>query len=149
MWFNAQCDFDIGGAITPASTCPQTSTPPTWTQTPALGETPIGNNNSILPPPQPQTLIDQFDERPIYWESPEAAILFGFEHGDDVVEGLHGRIMQLKYAVNTCNGYCNIVDGNGEDLSHNDIFELRTKSLYLINAYDLAIKGWARMVCSG
>ena len=46
--------------------------------------------------------------------------------------------------MNTCNGYCNIVDGNGEDLSHNDIFDLRTKSLYLINAYDLAIKRMGR-----
>ena len=137
--------FDIDGVITPASTHHlQTPAPPTLTETPALGETPIENNNSVLPTPQPQKLIDEFDERPIYWESPVAAILFGFEHGDDVVEGLHGRIMQLKYAVNTCNGYCNIVDGNGEDLSHNDIFDLRTKSLYLINAYDLAIDRMGR-----
>jgi hypothetical protein len=147
--------FDIGGVITPASTCPQTPAPPTLTQTPALGETPIENNNSVLPPPQPQKLIDQFDERPIYWESPEAAILFGFEHGDDVVEGLHERINILKYAVNTCNGYRNIVDVHGEDLSHHEIFDLRSKSLYLINAYDLATKRmgrdgvqWVKHVCT-
>ena len=50
-------------------------------------------------------------------------------------------MLVLKKAVNTCNGYCNVVGGGGgEDLSHQNIFDSRIKSIYLITAYELALK---------
>ena len=148
---------DIGSVVTPTSTHPQTpaSSASDATQTPSLGETPAGQDDSASRPPEPQKLTAQFEERPIWWESTDAAILFGFEHGDDVMSGLEDRIKLLKYAVNTCYGYRKVVVGDGEGLSHNQIFELRTKSMYLINAYEIAIKRlgrgeatWVKDVCA-
>ena len=100
-------------------------------------------------------LTDVFNNRSIYWEGTGAAELFGFVHGDDVFSGLQDRILILKEAVNTCNGYRNVVGGGGEDLSHQNIFDLRTKSMYLITAYELALKRmgyadsaqWVKDVC--
>ena len=40
-----------------------------------------------------------------YWESKEAANLFGFQYGDDVYEGLEQRIQLLSDSVNQFHGY--------------------------------------------
>ena len=81
---------DIGSVVTPTSTHPQTpaSSASDATQTPSSGENSAGQDDSALRPSEPQKLTAQFEERPIWWESTDAAILFVFEHGDDVMSGL-------------------------------------------------------------
>ena len=37
-----------------------------------------------------------FDNRSIYWETPETAKLFGFDHGDVVFSGLQDHMLVLK-----------------------------------------------------
>ena len=75
-----------------------------------------------------------------YWESKEAANLFGFQYGDDVYEGLEQRIQLLSDSVNQFHGYRSIVEGEGEGLSEYQIFNIRNKPSYLHCAYDIALK---------
>jgi hypothetical protein len=49
------------------------------------------------------------EERSIWWESLDAAKLFGFQHGDDVFAGIEECIKLLHAAVNKYNGYKSIV----------------------------------------
>jgi hypothetical protein len=78
--------------------------------------------------------------RSIYWESMEAANLFGFEYGDDVYVGVQKRIQLLSDALNLYDGYKHIVEGEGEGLSEYQVFNIRNKSLYRRCAYDIALK---------
>jgi len=59
-----------------------------------------------------------------YWESKEAANLFGFQYGDDVYEGLEQRIQLLSDSVNQFHGYRSIVEGEGEGLSEYQTFNI-------------------------
>ena len=67
----------------------------------------------------------------LYWESSEAAKLFGFEPGDDVYDGVKKKKNLLTDALNLVDGYKSIVDGEGEDLSEQRVFNMRNKALYL------------------
>jgi hypothetical protein len=80
----------------------------------------------------------------LYWESPEAAILFGFEFGADVLEGLRDRIIMLQKVNEFEDGFKLVIPANGndhdDDLSSHNIFTIRHKSLFLLKAYQLAIE---------
>jgi hypothetical protein len=82
----------------------------------------------------------EVNSRSIYWESSEAAKLFGFDHGDDVYVGLQNRIKLLSGAISTCHGYRDIVDGGGENLSLQQVFDLRVRAVYLRCSYAVAIE---------
>jgi hypothetical protein len=50
--------------------------------------------------------------RPLFWESPEAAKLFGFNYnsGEDVLIGLRERVKMLANVLQSCEGYKDVVD---------------------------------------
>jgi hypothetical protein len=77
-----------------------------------------------------------------FWRSAEAAKLFGFTLGDDVLKRLQDRIDLVKKANETVDGWKHLVPNDGkEDLySDRDIMLVRHKAQYLIKAYLLAIE---------
>ena len=80
--------------------------------------------------------------RPLFWESPEAAKLFGFNYniGEDVPMGLRERLKILSDVLQSCEGYKHVVDHREESpLSPEQIFYLRNKCLYLRTAYSIAL----------
>lgn len=83
----------------------------------------------VTPPPN----------RSIWWDSTNAANLFGVACGDDVCDVLEERITTLRKAVSTWNGYKQIVEGDGEGLTAYQIYDLRSKAMYLQCAYDIAL----------
>ncbi len=66
------------------------------------------------------------DDLPIYWESPEAAKLFGFDYkdgeGDDVFDGLTSRVKILTEVLRSADGYKHIVSHSEENLLPEQIF---------------------------
>jgi hypothetical protein len=46
----------------------------------------------------------------------------------------------LDCALNVYDGYIAIVEGDGENLTQQQVFHLRSKALYLQSAYDVALK---------
>jgi hypothetical protein len=79
--------------------------------------------------------------RPLFWESPEAAKLFGFNYnsGEDVLVGLRERVYMLSDVLQLCEGYKRVVDHSEEwPLSPEQICYLRNKCLYLCTAYTIA-----------
>ena len=87
------------------------------------------------------------NENNVYWKSPEAKKLFGFfdlDYGDvDVVEGLHERMKFLKQVHQREYGYQLVIpmteDGSLNLSSHNK-FTIRNQSLFLLKAYEYALK---------
>mmetsp|Transcript_383 Transcript_383/g.861 ORF Transcript_383/g.861 Transcript_383/m.861 type:complete len:956 (-) Transcript_383:398-3265(-) len=80
---------------------------------------------------------------PLYWLSPEAALLFGFDHGADVYNGLEKLIETFSTVLQSWQGYAttNIIQfDNDGGLTHHAIFELRNKCLYLRTAYQIALE---------
>ncbi len=79
------------------------------------------------------------NSRSIFWDSPEAAKLFGCVYGiDDAFKVLSERINLLTDSIQTVHGYKNIIDGNGEHLSQNDVFSIRNRCIFLRRAYIIA-----------
>eukprot|EP00581_Thalassiosira_minuscula_P011088 CAMPEP_0183717904 /NCGR_PEP_ID=MMETSP0737-20130205/11334_1 /TAXON_ID=385413 /ORGANISM="Thalassiosira miniscula, Strain CCMP1093" /LENGTH=1299 /DNA_ID=CAMNT_0025947381 /DNA_START=283 /DNA_END=4182 /DNA_ORIENTATION=+ len=78
---------------------------------------------------------------PMFWQSHDAAKLFGYKKGDDVVQGLRDRIELLKKANETVDGWKTLIpdDGKEDNYSQYDIMIVRHKAQYLIKAYLLAI----------
>jgi hypothetical protein len=75
--------------------------------------------------------------RPLFWVSPEAAKLFGFNYnsGEDVLIGLRERVKMLAYVLQSCEGYKNVVDHCEQwPLSPEQICHLRNKRLYQTKA---------------
>ena len=77
-----------------------------------------------------------------FWKSAEAAKMFGFSRGDDILKGLQDRINRLKKANESVNGWKTLVpnDGKEELYKQHDILKLRHKVQYLIKAYAIAMK---------
>ena len=78
----------------------------------------------------------------IYWESPEAALLFGFEKGADVRKGLEELIETFYTVRGSLNGYLktNIIQLDKDSpLSANAVEDLRSKCGYLRAAYTVAL----------
>ena len=72
--------------------------------------------------------------RLLYWESSEAAKLFGFEPGDDAYDGVKKKDNLLTDVLNLADGYKSIVDGEADSLSGQHIFNLHTTKHYTSNA---------------
>ena len=87
----------------------------------------------------------------IYWESPEAAKLFGFSFvtGEDVYNGLEARIVLFQNVLNTPHGYKDVVAHDAKDLSEFYIFQIRNKCTFLRKAYEIALKKWGTPVSLG
>ena len=63
----------------------------------------------VVTPCRDQPADAGLDDLPIYWESPEAAKLFGFNYkdgeGDDVFGGLTVRVKILTEVLRSADGY--------------------------------------------
>ena len=84
----------------------------------------------------------------IYWESPEAAKLFGFDYkdgeGDDVFDGLTVRVKILTKVLRSADGYKLVVSHSEENLLPEQMFHIRNKCLYLRTAYTIALNKLGR-----
>eukprot|EP01082_Thalassiosira_pseudonana_P005736 g5621.t1 g5621 contig2:924644-925877(-) len=76
---------------------------------------------------------------PSFWDTREAARLFGFEQGVNVRQCLQERIDMLKKVNASINGYSMIVP-NPTKCTENDKFKLRQKALILAKAYTVALE---------
>ena len=105
------------------------------------------NQESSVTTPVIVTPVDVSDNRHnIYWQSPEARKLFGFDAGHDVnvVDGLEERIRLLQKVNSSENGYQLVLPigaeiGTNYVSSHNK-FTIRQKSLFLVKAYQIALE---------
>ncbi len=86
------------------------------------------------------------DLPPIYWDSLEAAKLFGFNYSnrDDVFDGLKVRVKILTEVLRSSDAYKRIVSHSEENLLHEQIFHIRNKCLFLCTAYVIASKKLGR-----
>ena len=79
---------------------------------------------------------------PLYWDSPEAAKLFGFSYknGDDVYTGLQQIIELLSYTQQSHDGYKHVVAHvECKPLTPKQIFHIQNQCLYLRTAYSIAL----------
>ena len=79
---------------------------------------------------------------PSYWDSPEAAKLFGFSYknGDDVYLGLQQIVESLSYTQQSHDGYKRFVAHvEREPLTPKQIFHIQNQCLYLRTAYSIAL----------
>jgi len=67
--------------------------------------------------------------KPVYWDSPEAAKLFGFNYdeGCNVYNGLVDRCKLLRWVLRRPKGYKSIIQHSNEPLSENQVFQIRNK----------------------
>jgi hypothetical protein len=82
---------------------------------------------------------------PLYWDSPEAAKLFGFSYknGDDVYMGLQQIVESLLYTQQSHDLYKRVVAHvEREPLTPKQIFHIQIQCLYLRTAYSIALKKW-------
>ena len=80
---------------------------------------------------------------PLFWDSPEAAKLFGFSYnnGDDVYGRLKDRIHLLSEVQRSEDGYKRfVIDIEKKPLSTKQIFLFRKKCMYLRTAYIIALE---------
>ena len=70
--------------------------------------------------------------KPVYWDSPEAAKLFGFNKGEDVCSKLGERVTLLKRALEKPDGYKSILQRSEDTLNADQVFKIRNKCVFLI-----------------
>ena len=77
----------------------------------------------------------------MYWQSTDAAKLFNFEAGSDIIKGLNERMDLLRKANESVDGWKSIVPNDGKEELYNEreILILRHKSQYIILSYMKAI----------
>lgn len=78
----------------------------------------------------------------IYWQSPEAALLFGFDEDADVYNGVQQIIKSLEVVAQSANGYeeANIIELHKDSqLTKHALWDLRNKCMYLRVAYVIAL----------
>ena len=78
-----------------------------------------------------------------FWDSPEAKCWFGNGLNDKSVEEvIVKRIKQFREAYITANGWKQIISNNDQkdQCTHNDIYNLRSKAMYLAIALQLALE---------
>ena len=78
--------------------------------------------------------------RSVYWDSTEAAKLFGCTQGEDVFDFLVTHMKQLTSALQCSEAYKIIVVGGGEHMSQHDIFTIRNRCFFLRLAYIYAME---------
>jgi len=76
----------------------------------------------------------------VYWDSPEAAKLFGFNEGEDVYSKLEERVTLLKGSLQKPDGYKSILQHSEETLTADQVFKIRNKCVFLIRAYQIALE---------
>ncbi len=79
---------------------------------------------------------------PSYWDSPEAAKLFGFSYknGDDVYMGLQQIVESLSYTQQSHDGYKRFVAHvEHEPLTPKQIVHIQNQCLYLRTTYSIAL----------
>ena len=81
----------------------------------------------------------QVQTRSVYWNSAEAAKLFGSTHGEDVFDCLVSHVKQLTSVLQFSEAYKTIVVGGGEHMSQHDIFTICNKCVFLRMAYIYAM----------
>jgi hypothetical protein len=96
---------------------------------------------------------------PLYWDSPEAAKLFGFSYqdGDDVHKGVQDIVTSLTRVQQSHDGYKHFVANiYRAPLTPIQIFCLKSQCLYLWTAYQIALKKlgrvnntWIETCCEG
>jgi hypothetical protein len=96
---------------------------------------------------------------PLYWDSPEAAKLFGFSYqdGDDVHKGVQDIVTSLTRAQQSHDGYKHFVANiDRAPLTPIQIFRLKSQCLYLRTAYQIALtklgrgnNTWIETCCGG
>ena len=110
------------------------------------GEEEGGDNLGPIAVVTPHRIIQRGDvslgnsNKPVYWDSPEAAILFGFNEGDDVYNKLGERVTLLKGALQKPDGYKSILQRSEEPLNADQVFKIRNKCVFLIQAYQIALE---------
>ena len=80
--------------------------------------------------------------KPVYWDSPEAAKLFGFNYdeGCNVYNGLVDRCELLRGVLRRPKGYKSIIQHSDEPQTENQVFQIRNKCVFLLRAYEIALK---------
>ncbi len=78
--------------------------------------------------------------KPVYWDLPKAAILFVFNEGEDVYVRLKERMTLLKRALQKPDGYKAILQRAHKTLNANQVFQIRNKCVFLIQAYLIALE---------
>jgi hypothetical protein len=96
---------------------------------------------------------------PSYWDSPEAAKLFGFsyQNGDNVYNGVQDIVTLLSRAQQMHDGYKGLVANiDRAPLTPIQIFRLKNQCLYLRTAYQIALNKlgrsnntWIETCCGG
>ena len=96
-----------------------------------------------MPPQQEKEKLSVKVGMQSYWHSPEARIVFNPDKDEDVLTAINRCIEVLRRAVTTCDGYCHFIEDMRHDdnddykddkkLTRYDTFNLRRKSLYLLN----------------
>ena len=82
-------------------------------------------------------------EVPLFWDSPEAAKLFGFsyQNGNDVHKGVQDIVTSLTRAQQSHDGYKHFVTNiDHAPLTPIQIFCLKSQCIYLWTAYQIALK---------
>jgi hypothetical protein len=89
--------------------------------------------------------------KPVYWDSPEAAKLFGFNYDEGcyVYNGLVDRCELLRGVLRRPKGYNSIIQYNDEPLSENQVFQIRNKCVFLLRAFEIALKKWVQPIHTG
>jgi hypothetical protein len=80
---------------------------------------------------------------PLFWDSPEAAKLFGFsfQNGNNVNKGLTDIVQLLSHAQQSHDGHRRFVANvDHAPLTPTQIFHLRSQCLYLRTAYQIALE---------
>ena len=78
--------------------------------------------------------------KPVYWDSTEAAKLFGFNKGEDMYNKLGERVTLLKGAIQKPDGYKTILHHCNKALDADQVFKIRNKCVFLIQAYQIALE---------
>ena len=78
--------------------------------------------------------------KPDYWDSSEAAKLFGLNQGEDVHNKLGERVALLKGAIQKPDGYKTILQHSNEALNVDQVFKIRNKCVFLIQVDQIALE---------
>ena len=96
-------------------------------------------------------VVDETKNKPVYWDLPEAAKLFGFNYdeGCNVYNGLVDRCELSRGVLRRPKGFKSIIQHSDEQLPENQVFQIRNKCVFLLRAYEIALKKWVQPIHAG